>query len=133
MATFQTEYDKSTTAIDSIVNTQLSSVLNWLNVPGSLVKASSSAAGFVWGYNAGNTIYTCQLPCTGDWNEVDFSSNQVSNVVDLTTDDTNLYILYTNTAGALSLLVTAATNQGTRTVIPVPFPATSIFSTHTYI
>jgi hypothetical protein len=133
MATFQTEYDKSTTAIDSIVNTQLSSVLNWLNVPGSLVKASSSAAGFVWGYNAGNTIYTCQLPCTGDWKEVDFSSNQVSNVLDLTTDDTNLYILYTNTAGALSLLTTAATNQGTRTTIPVPFAATSIFSTHTYI
>ena len=133
MATFQTEYDKSTSTIDSIVNTQLSSVLTWLNVPGSLVKASSSASGFVWGYNAGNSVYTCQLPCSGDWKPIDFSENQVTNILDLTTDETNLYILYTNTAGAISLLVTPATNQGTRTVIPVPFQATSIFSTHTYI
>jgi hypothetical protein len=29
--------------------------------------------------------------------------------------------------------VTPATNQGTRTVIPVPFSATTIFSTHTYV
>ena len=133
MATFQSEYETSTNAIDSIVTTQLSSVLNWLNVPGSLVKASSSAAGFVWGYNAGSTIYICSLPCTGNWSPVDLSANGVSSVVDLTTDDSNVYILFKNSAGALSLLVTAATNQGTKSVIPVPFPATSIFSTHTYI
>ena len=133
MATFQSEYETSTNAIDSIVTTQLSSVLNWLNVPGSLVKASSSAAGFVWGYNAGNTVYICSLPCTGNWSPVDLSANGVSSVIDLTTDDSNVYILFKNSAGALSLLVTASSNQGTKSVIPVPFPATSIFSTHTYI
>jgi hypothetical protein len=133
MATFQSEYETSTNAIDSIVTTQLSSVLNWLNVPGSLIKASSSAAGFVWGYNAGSTVYICSLPCTGNWSPVDLSANGVSSVVDLTTDDSNVYILFKNSAGALSLLVTAATNQGTKSVIPVPFPAISIFSTHTYI
>jgi hypothetical protein len=133
MATFQSEYETSTNAIDSIVSTQLSSVLNWTGVPGSLVKASSSAAGFVWGYNGGGTVYVCQLPCTGNWVEVDFSGYQVSHVLDLTTDQSNLYLLYTNSAGAISLLVTPATNQGTRTVITVPFSATSIFSTHTYI
>jgi len=133
MATFQSEYEASTNAIDSIVSTQLSSVLNWTGVPGSLVKASSSAAGFVWGYNGGGTVYTCQLPCTGNWLEVDFTQYQVSHVLDLTTDQTNLYLLYTNAAGSTSLLVTPATNQETRTVIPVPFAATSIFSTHTYI
>jgi hypothetical protein len=133
MATFQSEYETSTNAIDSIVSTQLSSVLNWTGVPGSLVKASSSAAGFVWGYNGGGTVYTCQLPCTGNWTEVDFSQYQVSRVLDLTTDQTNLYLLYTNSAGTISLLVTPATNQGTRTVIAVPFSATTIFSTHTYI
>jgi hypothetical protein len=133
MATFQTEYETSTNAIDSIVTTQLSSVLNWLNVPGSLVKASSSSSGFVWGFNGGGTIYTCQLPCTGNWTEVDLSQYQVSNVLDLTTDETNVYILYKNVAGALGLLVTPASNQGTRTTIAVPFSATSIFSTQTYI
>ena len=133
MATFQSEYETSTNAIDNIVSTQLSSVLNWTGVPGSLVKASSSAAGFVWGYNGGGTVYICQLPCSGNWVEVDFSGYQVSHVLDLTTDQSNLYLLYTNSAGAISLLVTPATNQGTRTVITVPFSATSIFSTHTYI
>lgn len=133
MATFQTEYETSTNAIDSIVTTQLSSVLNWLNVPGSLVKASSSAAGFVWGFNGGGTIYTCQLPCTGNWTEVDLSQYQVSNILDLTTDETNVYILYKNVAGALGLLVTPASNQGSRTTLVVPFAATTIFSTHTYI
>ena len=133
MSTFQSEYETSTNAIDSIVTTQLSSVLNWMNVPGNLVKASSSAAGFVWGYNAGNSVYTCKVPCTGSWTQVDLSENQVSNILDLTTDDTNVYILFTNSANALSLLVTSATNQGTPTTIPVTFPAKSIFSTHTYI
>ena len=133
MATFQSEYETSTHAIDSIVSTQLSSVLSWLNVPGNLVKASSSAAGFVWGYNSGNTVYTCQAPCTGNWKQVDLSEYQVSQVLDLTTDQSNVYILYTNAAGAQGLLVTPSTNQGARTTITVPFAATSIFSTHTYI
>jgi len=133
MATFQTEYETSTNAIDSIVTTQLSSVLNWLNVPGTLVKASSSAAGFVWGYNGSSMVYTCQLPCTGNWTQVDLTQYQVSNILDLTTDETNVYILYTNVAGALGLLVTPASNQGTRTTLSVPFAATTIFSTHTYI
>lgn len=133
MATFQSEYEASSNAIDSIVSTQLSSVLNWEGVPGSLVKASSSAAGFVWGYNGGGTVYTCQLPCTGNWKEADFSQYQVSRVLDLTTDQTNVYLLYTNSAGTISLLTTSATNQGTPTVIPVPFSASTIFSTHTYI
>ena len=133
MATFQTEYETSTNSIDSIVTTQLSSVLNWLNVPGTLVKASSSAAGFVWGYNGNSMLYTCQLPCSGNWTNVDLSQYQVLNILDLTTDETNVYILYTNVAGALGLLVTPASNQGTRTTLSVPFAATTIFSTHTYI
>jgi hypothetical protein len=133
MATFQSEYETSTNAIDSIVTTQLSSVLNWLNVPGTLVKASSSAAGFVWGYNGSGMVYTCQLPCTGNWKQVDLTQYQVSNILDLTTDETNVYILYTNLSGATGLLVTPASNQGTRTTLAVPFSATTIFSTHTYI
>jgi hypothetical protein len=133
MTTFQTEYETNTNAIDSIVSTQLSSVLNWVDIPGSVVKASSSISGFVWGYNSAGTVYTCQLPCSGNWKEVDFSQYQVSRVLDLTTDQTNLYLLYSNSAGSTSLLVTPATNQGVPTVIALPFSATSIFSTHTYV
>lgn len=131
MSTFQTEYETSTNAIDSIVTTQLSSVFDWLNVPGNLVKVSSSS-GFAWGYNAGNTVFICQLPCTGNWKPVDLSDQSITSILDLTTDDSNVYILCMNGA-QINLLVTPATNQGTRTVVSVNFPATQIFSTHTYI
>lgn len=131
MSTFQSEYEISTNAIDSIVSTQLSSVSNWLNVPGSLVKASS-ASGFIWGFNAGNSVYTCALPCTGNWKSVDLSTYNVNSVLDLTTDDSNVYILFTANTET-QLLVSDAAGQGVKTVITVPFSATSIFSTHTYI
>ena len=132
MSTFQSEYETSTNAIDSIVSTQLSSVSNWLNVPGSLVKASSSSSGFVWGFNAGNSVYTCGLPCTGNWNRVDLSPQNANTILDLTTDETNVYILFTAN-GETQLLVSDAASQGVKTVVTVPFAATSIFSTHTYI
>jgi len=131
MSTFQTEYETSTNAIDSIVTTQLSSVFDWLNVPGSLVKASSSS-GFAWGYNSGNTVFSCQLPCTGNWKPVDLSDQTITNILDLTTDDSNVYILFLNVTQT-NLLITPATNQETKVVIPLNFSATQIFSTHTYI
>ena len=132
MSTFQSEYETSTNAIDTIVSAQLSSVSNWLNVPGNLVKASSSASGFVWGFNAGNSVYTCGLPCTGNWNRVDLSAQNANTILDLTTDETNVYILFTAN-GETQLLVSDAASQGVKTVVTVPFAATSIFSTHTYI
>lgn len=131
MSTFQSEYETTTNAIDSIVTTQLSSVFDWINVPGSLVKASTSS-GVLWGYNSGNTVYTCQLPCTGNWKIVDLSEQNVGNILDMTTDETNVYILF-STGSQTSLFVTHGSNQGTRTVIPLTFPAKTIFSTHTYI
>jgi len=131
MSTFQSEYETSTNAIDSIVSTQLSSVANWMNVPGSLVKASS-ASGFIWGFNAGNSVYTCSLPCTGNWKPVDLTQYSVNTILDLTTDESNVYILFTANTET-HLLVSDAANQGVKTVITVPFSAISIFSTHTYI
>jgi hypothetical protein len=131
MATFQSEYETSTNAIDSIVSTQLSSVSNWLNIPGGLTKVSSSASGFVWGYQ-GDTVYICELPCTGNWKSVDLSPADPTSILDITTDDTNVYVLFLSNSET-NLLVTDSRNQGTKTVIKVPFAATEIFSTHTYI
>lgn len=130
---FQNEYDAATDGINTLVSTQLSSSLQWTNVPGSLVKSSSSAAGFVWGYNSSNGIYVCQLPCTGNWNMVDTSQWKVSSILDLTTDSSNVYILLSTTDGKTVLYSNSASNTGTWNMIPVPFSATSLFSTHTYI
>jgi hypothetical protein len=130
---FQNEYDSVTDNINSIVSTQLSSALQWSNIPGSLVKASSSAAGYAWGYNASNVVYVCQLPCNGNWQPVTLDTYNIASIQDLTTDTSNVYILMTDKSGNNNLLIGPATNQGSWNVIPVPFAATSIFSTNTYI
>lgn len=130
---FQNEYDTSTDGINTIITSQLASSLQWTSIPGTLVKSSSSAAGFVWGYNSANAIYFCQLPCTGNWTQVDSSQWDVSSVLDLTTDSSNVYILILNTAGKTWLVSNSASNTGTWNTVEVPFPAKNIFSTHTYV
>lgn len=130
---FQNEYDTATSGINTLVSTQLSSSLQWTNVPGTLVKSSSSAAGYVWGFNSSNGIFVCQLPCTGNWTMIDTSSWNLSSVLDLTTDSTNVYILVSTTGGKTVLYSNSASNTGTWNMIAVPFSATSIFSTNTYV
>jgi hypothetical protein len=73
MTDFQSAFDKNTSGINTTITTQLSSVQQWANIPGALVKASSSAAGYLWGYNSINKVWVCQQPCTGSWTQVDLS------------------------------------------------------------
>jgi hypothetical protein len=130
---FQNQYDGVTSGIDTVITTQLSSSIQWANIPGSLVKSSSSAAGYAWGYNSLNDVFVCQLPCTGNWAQVDTSSWNLSSVLDLTTDSSNVYVLISTTDGKTVLYSNSATNTGTWNMVPVPFSATAIFPTHTYI
>ena len=130
---FQNQFDTATDGINTITSTQLSSSLQWTNVPGSLVKSSSSAAGFVWGYNSSNGVFVCQLPCNGNWTMVNTSQWNLLSILDLITDSSNVYILITTTGGKTVLYSNSASNTGTWNMISVPFSATSIFSTHTYI
>jgi hypothetical protein len=133
MTDFQSAFDKTTDDINNTLTTQLSSVQTWTSVSGNLIKASSSAAGFVWGFNILSQIYVCQLPCSGNWTLVDMSQQNISAVLDITTDDANVYILATNTSGKPVLLINSASNTAVWNTIPVPFNATNIFSTHSYI
>ena len=73
MTDFQSAFDTNTSGINTTLTTQLSSVQQWANIPGSLVKASSSAAGYLWGFNSVNKVWVCQQPCTGSWTQVDLS------------------------------------------------------------
>lgn len=132
MATFQSEYEDTTNAIDTIVSTQVSNVLDWINTPGGLSKVVTSSAGFAWGYN-GASVWSCQLPCTGNWQTSDLSAYSVGSVLDIAADPTMVYVLYTSVAGNIGLLVTPSNRQGVWASISVPFSATKIFSTHTYI
>lgn len=70
MTDFQSAFDTNTSGINTTLTTQLSSVQQWANIPGSLVKASSSQAGYLWGFNSVNKVWVCQQPCTGSWSEV---------------------------------------------------------------
>jgi len=133
MTDFQSAFDKTTDDINNTLTTQLSSVQTWTSVSGNLIKASASAAGFVWGFNILSQIYICQLPCSGNWTLVDMSQQSISAVLDIVTDDSSVYILATSTAGKTVLLINSASNTGVWTTIPVPFSATNIFSTHSYI
>lgn len=130
---FQNDYDTATSGISNIVSTQLSSSLQWSNIPGALVKASSSAAGYVWGYNATNNIFVCQLPCTGNWVMIDSTPWNVSSVLDIATDNTNVYVLLMTTGGQTVVYTAAANNASPWSMIPVPIPAKNIFSTATYL
>lgn len=130
---FQNEYDTSTDGINTVVTSQLASSLQWTSIPGTLVKSSSSAAGFVWGYNSANLIYVCQLPCTGNWTQIDTSQWGSSTVLDLITDSSNVYILYSDTSGGTWLAINTASNTGEWNTNMMRFPAKNIFSTHTYI
>lgn len=130
---FQNEYDTATGGINTIVTSQLSSSLQWANIPGALIKSSASAAGYVWGYNSTNTVFICQAPCTGNWTIIDTSSWNLASVLDLTTDSSNVYILVSTTDGKTVLYTNSATNTGSWNMVIVPFSATAIFPTHTYI
>jgi len=133
MADFQSEYEQTTNTIDSLVTTQLSPVTSWVTVPGALTKTSSSPMGFVWGFNSENIIYKCQLPCTGNWQAVDVSQFNVTSVLDITTDNSNVYVLTLNSSSETLLLINSATGTAVWNMNKIPFPATSIFSTHTYV
>lgn len=133
MATFQSEYEDTTNIIDGVVTSQLSSVLDWKNIPGELSKVSSSAAGYVWGFKSDNTVWYCQLPCSGTWKPVDLSQYSVSQVLDITTDNSNVYILIIGNSFVTYLLVGSASNTSAFTQISVAFDAKEIFSTHSFI
>ena len=130
---FQTEYDQLTKTIDDTLTSQVSSSSTWLNVPGSLVKAVSSPAGYVWGYNTNNSVFVCQLPCTGNWQDVGISSVGATVIDDIAVDYTNVYVLTTGTSGSKILLVNSASNKGQWNILNIPFAATKIFSTSTYL
>lgn len=131
MADFQAAYDQTTQDINNTLSTQLSTVLTWANIPGELQKVSSSAYGFAWGFS-GATVYICQLPCTGNWQPVDLSKFSIGTVLDVATDETNVYILV-NASSKIVMLTNTSDGRGVWNVVPVPFVASQIFSTHSYI
>ena len=128
---FQSDFEDATRTIDDTLTTQVSSSFTWRNVPGSLVKTSVSSGGYVWGFSDTSVVYVCQLPCSGNWTDVNVPGLQ--SIQDIITDGSKVYILGNSTSGPLVLMTGGITGQTEWTSVPVPFGANQIYSTHTYI
>jgi hypothetical protein len=131
MADFQSEYVNATSGIDDVLSTQLSTVLTWSNIPGGLAKVVSSEAGYAWGIHD-NSAWMCQLPCNGNWNQIDVPDLNINIFFDIAVDNSNVYLLAL-VVRKMVLLVGSVNGVGQWKVIDVPFDAVSIFSTQTYI
>lgn len=89
--TFQ-QFSTSSTGVLQYLKNQLASFGLWSNIPGALVKVSTSSKGYVWGYNSVGNVWTCKEPCTdAKWQRVGFSPKPL----DIATDDMYVYILHT--------------------------------------
>lgn len=102
---FQTEYDKLTKTIDDTLSTQVSSSLSWNNIPGGAYKVVSSIGGYAWAFNINPNkadLRSCQLPCTGNWVEVDLKDYNTYFIIDIAIDATNIYVLAVKQSGEKS-------------------------------
>jgi len=89
--TFQ-QFTTSSTGVLQYLKNQLASFGLWSNIPGTLVKISTSPKGYVWGYNSAGEVWTCKEPCTdGKWQRVGFAPKPL----DIATDDMYVYFLHT--------------------------------------
>lgn len=123
MTDFSKAYDSLTDESNNFITTQLNQKSIWNAIPGSLNKVSTSSLGFAWGIDS-SKVYYCQLPCSGQWNNVPINELPL----DITTDESNIYILSSN-----NLFIKSANNQTDWLIIKVPFSSTQIFSTSSYI
>ena len=117
---FQTEYDTLTKKIDDTLTTQVSSSLTWDNIPGNFTKAVSSGGGYAWAFqNIPNDarLYNCQLPCTGNWVEVDLKDYKTHFIIGMAIDNINVYVLVGKLTGSgsnktVNLLTNVVSGKG---------------------
>lgn len=118
------EFDTLTDTLNNTISSQVSPTTSWMNMAGGLTKASASSAGFVWGFE-GTSVYTCQLPCTGNWTHVSFPGKMI---VDLVTDEINVYVTDGNT-----LYIKDAGNHMDWIKISIPMSASGLFETQSFL
>ena len=137
MTDFSEAYDSITDQVNSFVTTQINANSTWNALPGGLDKVSTSSIGYAWGIGSGQ-VYYCQLPCEGGKWQVWALPDRGTNPTDITTDDTNVYVLFGSGPSlvANSLVSTMANNSDSdfsNLGSPKNVLMTSIFSTSSYI
>jgi hypothetical protein len=88
-------YKTTTSGVLDYLKNQLSSITGWNNIPGSLVKVSSSPGGYTWGYNSTGDIYSCKNPCSPpNWKSMNADRRKDDDgILDITTDSQFVYFL----------------------------------------
>lgn len=119
------DYDSLTDQINNTLSSGISKGTSWEAVPGGLDKVSASAMGFAWGMGGGH-VWVCQLPCAGNWKQVDVPVT--SALRDIVTDDTHIYVLFQD-----NLAMKLANNTDEWVVVQVPDDISKIISTTSYI
>jgi len=114
-------YDSLTDQVNTIVSNV--SPESWSAIPGGMTKVSSSAKGFAWGFNA-DGVFTCQLPCTGNWKKTEVPGTPV----DMVTDDNSVYLLLPS-----KLAIKSSDNVDEWVTVDLPDSITKIISTASYI
>ena len=125
------DFQETTESIDTILTSQLAPHGSWVNVPGELVKVSSSQDGYAWGFNSNSELFRCALPCSGNWQLVVIEG--VSQILDLTTDTSTVYILVVKNDGMTGLMISPSTSTNWNDISLPGAGYTTIFSTHSYV
>jgi len=116
------DYD---TLTDQVNNTLTTTGETWEPIVGGLDKVSSSAMGFAWGMGKGH-VWICQLPCQGNWKQVDLPDSP--SIRDVITDDIHVYVLTQH-----QLSTKSANNVDDWVSINLPDDITKIIGTASYI
>jgi hypothetical protein len=124
------DFTKTTSGMMDYLTNQLTAFGLWNNITGSLQKVSSSSAGFVWGYNSGGKVYFCKEPCTSaSWTQIPLDQTPI----DIATDSTQAYVLYSDSTGAAMIASTSIDGTGTWAFNTVPFNADKITTTNGFL
>jgi len=126
------DYSALTDEINTLVSSESSK--DWVNIPGGLDKVSESSMGAVWGLKDGS-LYSCMIPCNGSWTLQEFPEASPNlKVLDFTTDDSLVYVLWNNPDTQITGLMTKnGNNFGEWSRGELSPNITQLFNTASYI
>lgn len=125
------QFTESTNNINTYVSTQLGTFGMWQNIPGGLVQVQASSAGYIWGFNAQNEIYSCKSPCTGgNWTAIPPPPGfTIQSIESLQVDGQYVYILLTDTQSVQGISVHPVDGTGSWSGISLSQLSPQKFST----
>jgi len=127
------DYSILTDRLNNLISSETGKT-DWKNISGGLEKVSESSMGAVWGIGAGK-LYSCLSPCNGSWTLQEFPEASPNlKVLDFTTDDSLVYVLWNNPDTQITGLMTKnGNNFGDWSRGELAPNLTKIFNTSSYI